>query len=233
LSESGRTQAPAAGIAQGARIAVLALAVVGSEFATSGSKRVASVCSAWVVVVAVLHLSAADSVVAGVIHSTLVTIVAHPGVGDIFAPDNRVTYVRRTGVAVAAVKSLGARLAQSSLARVSLCTHIAVVAGSRNRVVRAAPGRVAAIFRAGVPVVAIEGDTSAAVSARAFVILGAFVVVITRAGVISIVASLRRGAKVVGARVAIVAVQRSRSGFALPVAAEITDGAGIAVVAVP
>src|SRR5262249_54843653 len=180
-------------------------------------------------VVAHHWLPYAASVAARVAGRALVVVIAGGGVVRVdAAPRCGIAAIVGAGVAVVAVGRRAAD-AEPAAARVVGGAGVAIATGGGIVHVEAAGGRVAAVVGANVVVVAIEAGPTHAGPVAAGVVRGAGVVVGAGGGIGRVDTAALRVAGVVGADVAVVAVQW-RSTRTNPVQAGVGGGAGVAVV---
>ena len=174
-------------------------------------------------------LPGAGAGLAGVACGALVAVVAGGHVVGVDASLCRVARVVRARIAVVAVDGLADALAAT--ARVACGAGACVVAGGHVVGVDASLCRVARVVRAHVAVVAVDGLADA-LPCLAVVVFGAGACVVAdrpRARELEVDAPLRRIAGVVGAHVAVVAVDGLAD--ALAARARVACGAGACVVA--
>ncbi len=214
-------------IAVGAGVPVIAGIFIGGEQATR--RTLAGIVRAGVGVVTEDERSTTQAADAGVSISTRVTIVTGRCVGQIHTANGRITGVVGADVGVVA-SHCDAAQTRAACAGLALGAGVAVVADGCIGREDATAKRLAGVVGADLSVVAGQATPAQADAALTGVTHGADVAVFAGKGVGRVATADPRLARVVGARVAVIAV-RVQAGFAGPRCAGVRYGARVPVVA--
>ena len=173
--------------------------------------RITAIVRAKIVVVAVQVRGAkANSSGAGVKARTNTPVVTGHHVGDVLAAYQGIAGIVRADIFVVAVQlTLYALPVHASIPR---CADAVVVATARDVLVLAALDSIAGVGRARIVVFAFQRQSWHAGSVAALVALGAGVAVVAGRLIVGVLAPGRRNARIIGADIAVVAVQWSPPG---------------------
>jgi len=165
---------------------------------------------------------------------TLVPIVAHSGVGVVFAPLRVDAHVIGAGQAVVAVYERGPGHTHSAGAGIPHAADVVVAAFPGHGVVHTPEQGVAHVARTRIPVVAGVGVWARhARTVHALVALGALVAVIAHARVVVVQAAVGVRAGVVRAFVGVITVERCRALYAFALRTVVANAACVLVIAAP
>jgi len=222
------TRALLAHISRRARIAVAAR--IGVVCVRTSKGRVTSIIGADIPVVAVERGAALALPVQTVVPGSAgIAVVAQSAVGTVLAADFRIARIVRTWIAIPAIRDVH-EYALSAHTMVTDGARILVVALSLVVVMDAPDLGIARVISADVAVVAVESRSRIAGSIPTQIPGRADIAVVARILVVGVDATFPRIAEIVGAWIAVVAVDRSFAG-ATPLLAALPNRAFVAVVA--